>query len=768
MQITYSFAMECRDLSNNNLTGDIPVNGSFSLFTPIRFHSSTVFAAEKDPQVHSRQLKNFSLRELQVATDTFSDKNIIGRGGFGKVYRGRLADGTLVAVKRLTEERTQDGELQFQTEVEMIRMAVHHRNLLCLHGFCMTPTERLLVYPYMANGSVASCLRGRPEGQPALDWPIRQRIALGSARGLAYLHDHCDPKIIHRDVKAANILLDEEFEAVVGDFGLAKLMDYKDTYVTTHVCGTFGHMAPEHFSTGVSSEKTDVFGYGVMLLELITGQRAFNPHLASDDDVMLVDWVKRLLKERRLERLVDADLNGNYIDDQVEQLIQVALLCTQGSPGERPKMSEVVRMLEGEGEGLAERWEERQNEEVICQDFNTIHHPSNTATGAIAGGVAVGAALTFAATANTLAYWRRRKPQDHFFDVPAEEDPEVLLGQLKRFSLRKLQVATDNFSNKNILGRGGFGKVYKGRLADGTLVAVKRLKEARTQGGELQFQTEVEMISMAVHRNLLRLHGFCMTPTERLLVYPYMANGSVASCIRDRPEGQPALDWPIRQRIALESARGLAYLHDHCDPKIIHRDVKAANILLDEEFKAVVGDFGLAKLMDYRDTHVTTAVRGTIGHIAPEYLSTGKCSEKTDVFAYGVMLLELITGQRAFELARLATNDDVMLLDWVKGLLKDQRLETIVDADLHGNYVDDQVEQLIQVALLCTQGTPGERPKMSEVGRMLKGDGLAERWEEWQKKEVFRQYFNPIHHPSTNRIIDSTSHGPLDELSGPR
>ncbi|TQD79821.1 hypothetical protein C1H46_034630 [Malus baccata] len=219
----------------------------------------------------------------------------------------------------------------------MISMAVH-RNLLRLHGFCTTPTERLLVYPYMANGSVASCLRDRPEGQPALDWPIRQRIALGSARGLAYLHDYCDPKIIHRDVKAANILLDKEFEAVVGDFGLAKLMDYKDTYVTTPVCGTIGHMAPEHFSTGVSSEKIDVFGYGVMLLELITGQRAFDPQLASDDNLMLVDWVKRLLKDRRLETLVDADLNGNYVDDQVEQLIQVALLCTQGTPGERPRI----------------------------------------------------------------------------------------------------------------------------------------------------------------------------------------------------------------------------------------------------------------------------------------------------------------------------------------------------------------------------------------------------------------------------------------------
>lgn len=400
---------------------------------------------------------------------------------------------------------------------------------------------------------------------------------------------------------------------------------------------------------------------------------------------------------------------------------------------------------------------------------STVSSPGgNSATGAIAGGVAAGAALLFAAPAIGFAWWRRRKPQEHFFDIPAEDDPEVYLGQLKRFSLRELQVATDSFSNKNILGRGGFGKVYKGRLADGSLVAVKRLKEERTPGGELQFQTEVEMISMAVHRNLLRLRGFCMTPTERLLVYPYMANGSVASCLRERQPTDPPLDWPTRKRIALGSARGLSYLHDHCDPKIIHRDVKAANILLDEEFEAVVGDFGLAKLMDYKDTHVTTAVRGTIGHIAPEYLSTGKSSEKTDVFGYGIMLLELITGQRAFDLARLANDDDVMLLDWVKGLLKEKKLEMLVDPDLQNNYIDSEVEQLIQVALLCTQGSPMERPKMSEVVRMLEGDGLAERWEEWQKVEVVRQEVELGPPRNSEWIVDSTDNLHAVELSGPR
>uniref|UniRef100_A0A5B6ZLZ3 non-specific serine/threonine protein kinase n=1 Tax=Davidia involucrata TaxID=16924 RepID=A0A5B6ZLZ3_DAVIN len=289
------------------------------------------------------------------------------------------------------------------------------------------------------------------------------------------------------------------------------------------------------------------------------------------------------------------------------------------------------------------------------------------------------------------------------------------------------------------------------------------------------------MISMAVHRNLLRLRGFCMTPTERLLVYPFMVNGSVASCLRDRPETQAPLDWPIRKRIALGAARGLAYLHDHCDPKIIHRDVKAANILLDEEFEGIVGDFGLAKLMDYKDTHVTTAVRGTIGHIAPEYLSTGKSSEKTDVFGYGVMLLELITGQRAFDLARLANDDDVMLLDWVKGLLEEKKLRTLIDADLHGNFVVEEVVQLIRVALLCTCHSPMKRPKMSEVIGLLEDDDWAERWEKWQEDRQeesrekqkmvasLQEEFNLTHY--TDWIIadaDSTSDLRPEELSGPR
>ncbi|KAG5023138.1 hypothetical protein JHK82_019038 [Glycine max] len=195
---------------------------------------------------------------------------------------------------------------------------------------------------------------------------------------------------------------------------------------------------------------------------------------------------------------------------------------------------------------------------------------------------------------------------------------EVCLGNLKKFHFRELQLATNNFSSKNLIGKGGFGNVYKGYLQDGTVIAVKRLKDGNAIGA-----------------------------TKRLLVYPYMSNGNVASRLKG-------------------VGRGLLYLHEQCDPKIIHRDVKARNILLDDYCEVVVGDFGLAKLLDHRDSHVTTAVRGTVGHIAPEYLSTGQSSEKIDVFGFGILLLELISGQRALDFGKTASEEIQVLQEQMK------------------------------------------------------------------------------------------------------
>ncbi|PWA61705.1 protein kinase-like domain-containing protein [Artemisia annua] len=384
---------------------------------------------------------------------------------------------------------------------------------------------------------------------------------------------------------------------------------------------------------------------------------------------------------------------------------------------------------------------------------------------ALAIGISLGCVFLLAFGV-ALIWWRRRRNQEPFFDIKDKHHEEVSLGNLRKFQLRELQIATRNFSNKNILGKGGFGHVYKGTLQDGTSVAVKRLKDGGAAGGERQFQTEVEMISLAVHRNLLRLYGFCMTPTEKLLVYPYMSNGSVAS----RLKAKPVLDWGIRKKIALGAGRGLLYLHEQCDPKIIHRDVKAANILLDDCCEAVVGDFGLAKLLDHEDSHVTTAVRGTVGHIAPEYLSTGQSSEKTDVFGFGILLLELITGQRALEFGK-AANQKGAMLDWVKKIHQEKKLDILVDKDLKNNYDTVELEELVKVALLCTQYLPGHRPKMSEVVRMLEGDGLAERWEFSQGIESTAKFRTPELSSSerySDLTDDSSLLGQAIELSGPR
>nr|QAS62450.1 somatic embryogenesis receptor kinase 1-like protein [Sedum alfredii] len=375
------------------------------------------------------------------------------------------------------------------------------------------------------------------------------------------------------------------------------------------------------------------------------------------------------------------------------------------------------------------------------QDDRSRHSPESK-VGLIVG-IIVGVLMFLFLGCCFMVWLSKRKNSGYkrevFVDVAGEVDRRIAFGQLRRFSWRELQLATDSFSEKNVLGQGGFGKVYKGVLSDNTKVAVKRLTDCESPGGDAAFQREVEMISVAVHKNLLRLIGFCTTPTERLLVYPYMQNLSVAHCLREVKPGEKILDWATRKRVAVGTARGLEYLHEHCNPKIIHRDVKAANVLLDEDFEAVVGDFGLAKLVDVRKTNVTTQIRGTMGHIAPEYLSTGKSSERTDVFGYGVMLLELVTGQRAIDFSRLEDEDDVLLLDHVKKLEREKRLADIVDNNLQNSYNMEEVEMMIQVALLCTQASPEDRPLMSEVVRMLEGEGLAERWEEWQSVEVNRR-----------------------------
>lgn len=282
-----------------------------------------------------------------MATDGFSDANLLGQGGFGYVHKGVLPNGKEVAVKQLKAGSGQ-GEREFQAEVEIISR-VHHKHLVTLVGYCIAGGRMMLVYEFVPNNTLEFHLHAK--GRPTMEWPMRLKIALGSAKGLAYLHEDCHPKIIHRDIKAANILLDYKFEAKVADFGLAKFASDNNTHVSTRVMGTFGYMAPEYASSGKLTDRSDVFSFGVMLLELITGRRPVDSEQSYMDD-SLVDWARpllaRALDDSNFDTLVDEKLGKNYSLTEMSRMIACAAACVRHSAKRRPRMSQIVRALEGD------------------------------------------------------------------------------------------------------------------------------------------------------------------------------------------------------------------------------------------------------------------------------------------------------------------------------------------------------------------------------------------------------------------------------------
>lgn len=288
---------------------------------------------------------SFTYEDLAAATRGFAQEYLLGQGGFGYVHKGVLPNGKEIAVKSLKSNSGQ-GDREFHAEVDIISR-VHHRHLVSLVGYCTTGAQRLLVYEYVSNGTLEYHLHGA--GRPVMDWPTRHRIALGSAKGFAYLHEDCHPRIIHRDIKAANILIDSNFEAKVADFGLAKLSNDNYTHVSTRIMGTFGYLAPEYASSGKLTEKSDVYSFGIMLLELITGRRPIDIH--SDDD-SLVDWARPILARVQeggsYEELVDPRLGDNYDHKEMLHMVSCAGACIRHSARGRPKMSQIVRALEGD------------------------------------------------------------------------------------------------------------------------------------------------------------------------------------------------------------------------------------------------------------------------------------------------------------------------------------------------------------------------------------------------------------------------------------
>ncbi|XP_021773932.1 receptor-like serine/threonine-protein kinase At1g78530 [Chenopodium quinoa] len=271
-----------------------------------------------------------------------SNKDIIGSGGYGTVYKLSMNEERLFAVKRLNRGSV-DRDRGFERELEAMG-DIKHRNIVTLYGYYTSPQYNLLIYELMPNGSLDAYLHGRFKNKKLLDWSSRYKIALGAARGIAYLHHDCIPHIIHRDIKSSNILLNENFEAQVSDFGLATFMEPDKTHVSTIVAGTFGYLAPEYFDTGKATAKGDVYSFGVVLLELLTGKKPMDEAFV-EEGTKLVTWVKAVVQEKREEQVLDSSLESCSIQE-VNSVFSIALMCLESEPFKRPNMAEVVKMLE--------------------------------------------------------------------------------------------------------------------------------------------------------------------------------------------------------------------------------------------------------------------------------------------------------------------------------------------------------------------------------------------------------------------------------------
>ncbi|KAF5750033.1 phytosulfokine receptor precursor family protein [Tripterygium wilfordii] len=282
----------------------------------------------------------------------------------------------------------------------------------------------------------------------------------------------------------------------------------------------------------------------------------------------------------------------------------------------------------------------------------------------------------------------------------------------KELSLDDLLKSTNNFDQGNIIGCGGFGLVYKATLPDGRKVAIKRLSGDCGQM-DREFQAEVEALSRAQHPNLVHLQGYCMYKNDRLLIYSYMENSSLDYWLHEKLDGPSSLDWDTRLRIAQGAARGLAYLHQSCEPHILHRDIKSSNILLDENFDAHLADFGLARLILPYDTHVTTDLVGTLGYIPPEYGQASVATYKGDVYSFGVVLLELLTGKRPMDMCKPRGSRD--LISWAIQMKKDHRENEVFDPFIYGKQHEKEMILVLEIACLCLSESPKGRPSTQQV-----------------------------------------------------
>ncbi|KAJ0969350.1 hypothetical protein J5N97_022227 [Dioscorea zingiberensis] len=321
---------------------------------------------------------------------------------------------------------------------------------------------------------------------------------------------------------------------------------------------------------------------------------------------------------------------------------------------------------------------------------------------------------------------------------------------VSKMKFSDLMKATNNFHKENIIGTGRTGTMYKATLPDGSSLSIKRLQD--TQHSEKEFISEMATLGSVKHQNLVPLMGYCIAKNERLLVYKHMSNGTLHDQLHVRDSERKPMEWPLRLRISIGAARGLAWLHHSCNPRVLHRNISSKCILLDEDFEPKISDFGLARLMNPIDTHLSTFVNGEfgdLGYVAPEYSRTLVATPKGDVYSFGTVLLELVTGERPTQVSNAPENFKGNLVEWITYLSNNSLLQDAIDKSLIGKGYDSELLQFLKVACACVLSAPKERPSLFEVYQLLRA--IGERYHFTAEDDALMQ-------------PESTDAGYLDEL----
>ncbi|GAA0152902.1 hypothetical protein LIER_11264 [Lithospermum erythrorhizon] len=713
----------------------------------IEFHDAEGLQLIEKPGVDHPRI--FSYAELFVGSNGFSVDQMLGSGGFGKVYRAVLpSDGTTVAVKCLIE-RGRSIEKTFAAELVAVAN-LRHRNLVRLRGWSIHDDQLLLVYDYMPNLSLSRVLFKHKvdNRRVVLSWERRKKIATGLAAALFYLHDQLETQIIHRDVKASNVMLDSDFNARLGDFGLARWVEHDMNYqttpsmrnrafrlaVTSRIGGTIGYMPPENFQKRVvSTAKSDVFSFGIVVLEIATGRRAVD--LAyPDDEIILLDWIRRLSDEQSHLQAVDRRLpDGSYNISDMERLIHVGLLCTLHDPQSRPTMKWVLDALSDtiffklpdlptfkshpQYISISSTTTSSKTRSINTVQFSSTYSSSTTIFTSSNFDIVKGHTMFSTAEDENIRGSRKILTNNsQHSHIPRIDTP-------KEIPLQVILCATNNFSDSHRVAEVDFGTAYHGFLGNSHQVIIKRLGTSTCPSLLQVFSNEIKNLARLRHRNLVQLRGWCSELGEMIVVYDYSPRNILSHFLFHHKDINGILKWHQRYNIIKSLASAIYYLHEGWDEQVIHRCITSSSIVLDPDMNARLGSFALSEFFsrnhhEHHKVDKNRTLRGLFGYMAPEYMESGEATTMADIYSFGIVLLEVVTGHVALD---FRYPGGLLVKKVHKFECQKRPYEELADRRLDGDYTKEELIRVIKLGIACTRSNPELRPSIKNILSILDG-----------------------------------------------